>query len=233
MTTFNNDPFESAVKTAENNGKYYGQIQVVATYVVLIKGSGKQSFIEGQHDPKDRRTEIGFTLNPIEDMGLANLVQRSVLAESAEWSKIVWPSIRDACGLTNLRALDNKFVKVERVKNGRTWLDNKTGEPREGDTLKFVAIYENEKTCKAAYFADGNTPRVTTNVDDAGEIDMSPGAGSVDEKAEAETAKAFLPALVKMSAGNKSALATTLASMPAVSKYYNINSPEVVALLAA
>lgn len=236
MTTVNyNDPFESAVKTAENSGKYYGQVEVACTYVTLTKGVGKKSYIEGKDSPKDRRTEISFTLNPIEEMGLSNLTQRSMLSESREWSDICWPSLRDACGLQKLQALDKKFVKIELVKNGRTWPDKKTGEIREGTTMKFIAIYGSEKECKTAYFNDGNSPRTATApADDAGTIDMSPGAGaSTASNVEMETAKAFLPALVKASAGNKTVLATTLAGMPMISKYYNVNSPEVLQLLAA
>ncbi len=233
MTTMMIDPLESAVKTAENAGKYYGQIQVSAAYVVLTKGIGKQAYVEGSHNPQDRRTEISFTLNPIEEMGMTNLVQRSMLAESAEWSKIVWPSLRDGCGLTKMTGLDGMYVKAEMVKNGRTWPDRKTGELREGTTFKFLAVYKNEAECKAAFAIDGNAPRQAAS-DEGGamDIDMSAGAGAAKSQ-DREIAIAFLPGLVKASGSDKTRLADLLKNTPLVSTYFNIESPEVKALLAA
>ena len=62
-------------------------------------------------------------------------------------------------------------------------------------------------------------------------VNMAPGAGTINP--ELETAKAFLPALVKQAAGNKSALETMLNGMPMIAKYFNVNSPEVVTLMVA
>lgn len=232
--SISNDPFQTAVETAERSGHYYGQISVGASFVVLIKGVGKATYIEGNHDLKDRRTEVSMALSPLDEMNMSNLVQRSMLSESAEWSRIVWPSLRDGCGLNQLRDLDNKYVKVELVKNGRTWNDKKTGELREGTTFKFLAVYSNKQACVDAYFADGGTDRSDSASDDgnpAGAVNMTPAAGIINP--ELETAKAFLPALVKQAAGNKSALETMLNGMPMIAKYFNVNSPEVVALMAA
>lgn len=234
MTTMMIDPLESAVKTAENAGKYYGQVNVTASYVVLSKGIGKQAYVEGSHNPQDRRTEISFTLNPIEEMGMTNLVQRSMLAESAEWSKICWPSLRDGCGLTKMAGLDGTYVKAELVKNGRTWPDRKTGEIREGTTFKFVAVYKSEAECKAAFASDGNAPRQASHDDDSAmAVDMSAGAGATTTNQELETAKMFLPALVKQAGGKREILANLLNGMPMVSKYFSVDSAEVKALLAA
>jgi hypothetical protein len=236
MTTVNyNDPYQTAVTNAENSGKYYGQVNVSASFVILTKGVGKSTYVEGNHDPKDRRTEISFTLNPIEEMGMSNLVQRSMLSESREWSGIVWPALRDGCGLTQLRDLDNKYVKAELVKNGRTWPDKKTGEIREGTTLKFIAIYKTEAECKTAYAEDGNAPRTAapTHIDDVSAIDMSPGAGNTANDAEKEVAKKFLETLVKQSAGNSTMLNQMLAGMPMITKYYPVGSPEITQMLQA
>lgn len=232
--SISNDPFQTAVETAERSGHYYGQMSVGASFVILVKGVGKSTYNEANHDIKDRRTEVSMALSPIDEMNMSNLVQRSMLSESAEWSRIVWPSLRDGCGLSQLRDLDGKHVKVELVKNGRTWTDKKTGEPREGTTFKFLALYPNKQACVDAYFADGGTDR-SDNGNDSGDsamaVSMAPGAGTINP--ELETAKAFLPALVKQAAGNKSALETMLNGMPMIAKYFNVNSPEVVALMAA
>lgn len=226
------DAFDSAVNAAENRGIYYGKIEVSANYVVFSKGVGKLSYIENQHDAKDRRTEVSFVLSPIDEMGMANLVQRSIIAESDEWAKLVWPSLRDGCNVKNLRDTDGKFVKIHLIPNGRSWDDKKTGEKREGTTMKFTAIYASEAACKTAFIDDGNSVRVPTAPDStaaAMAVDMTPNAVNP----ERETAKAFLPALVKSSAGNPTMLATMITGMPIISKFFTIDSPEVRELMVA
>lgn len=229
------DAFDSAVSAAENRGIYYGKVQVSAEYVVFIKGVGKLNYIEGQHEPKDRRTEVSFVLSPIDEMGMTNLVQRSMIAESDEWARIVWPSLRDDCGIKHPRELDGKFVKVQLVLNGRSWIDKKTNEKREGTTFKFLAIYASELACKTAYIDDGNSVRVPTSTPTSPDstaaamaVDMTPNMANP----ERETAKMFLPALVKSSNGNLATLATLIAGMPIIAKFFTADSPEVRELMA-
>jgi hypothetical protein len=223
------DPLADAVEAAERGNFYYGQVQVSGSYVVLMKGAGKQTFIEGTHELKDRRTEVTFTLNPIEQSGLTQLITRSMIAESPEFSRQVWPSLRDGCGITALRDLDNKFVKVELVKNGRTWNDKKSGELREGTTFKFHAVFVDQAACLMAYEADGNTPRTSTPADAAMAVDMTPSA----DNSEKEAMWAFMQTLIKQANGDKNTLASMLVGMPMITKYYTVDSPEVTPLLKA
>lgn len=228
-----NDPFAAAVEAAERGNFYYGSVQVSAVFVVLQKGVGKQTYIEGHHEPKDRCTEITITINPIEQSGLTQLVIRSFIAESAEFARIVWPSLRDACGLAQLRDLDGKFAKVETVKNGRKWNDKKTGEEREGTTFKFHALYVSQDACVKAYESDGNVSRTGTSTPVAA---TAPDPVVVDTSAsnpERDTAMMFLNTLAKQANGNKEALAQIITSTPLISKYFTLNSPEVAALMAA
>lgn len=226
------DAFDSAVSAAENRGIYYGKVQVTADFVVFVKGSGKLSYIEGQHEPKDRRTEIQFVVIPIDEMGVSNLIQRSVIAESDEWAKIVWPSLRDGCGVKNPRLVDGSFAKVQMVPNGRTWT-NKQGEQMTGTAMKFLVIYANETACKNAFVDDGNSARTTTTAasspttDAALSVDMTPNT----QNAERETAKAFLPALVKSSGGDPAVMATLIAQMPIIAKFFTADSIEVKELM--
>lgn len=230
-----NDPLAVAVETAERGNFIFGEVQVSAQFVVLQKGVGKSTFIDGTHSPQDRRTEVTFIVNPIEQSGLTQLITRAMLAESAEWSRIVWPSLRDDCKVAQVREIDNKFVKVELVKTGRKWNDRKTGEEREGTTFKFHAVYQTLEACKSAYLAEGYSDRssnityVNDAVADAMAVDMTQNA----HNPERESCKAFLPMLVKSAAGNRQQLATVLASMSPLNKYFHVDSPEVVALLNA
>lgn len=229
-----NDPFAVAVEVAERGNFMYGQIQVTAQFVALQKGVGKSTFIDGVHKPEDRRTEITFVLNPIEQSGMTQLITRSMLAESAEWTRIVWPSLRDGCKMTQVRELDNKFAKIELVKNGRKWNDKNTGEEREGTTMKFHAVYKDQAACVTAYLADGNSVRDnndTNNSDGAAAmaVDMTPNADNPERSAMLQ----FLPALIKQANGNTQMLDQLLNSMPMIKKYFNLTSPEVQQLLNA
>lgn len=237
--TISHDPFEVAVQAAEQGKYFYGTMQVSANFVTLRKGEGKKSFVEGVDELKDRRTDIGLVLIPIDEMGMTRLVERTVIAESAEWRRIVWPSLHDGCGLKSLKELDGKFVKIELAKNGRSWNDKTSGEMKEGTTFKFLAIYADQAACVASFYADGNQARSNDDGNPqevaAASIDMdtpTTPAPAADDSGRA-AALEFLPIFVKQANGNVEALAQTLKATPFVAKYFDINSPEVVKLLAA
>ena len=224
-----NDPLATADEVAERGSFVYGQAQVQGAYVTLRKGVGKNAWVEGQDSIEDRRTEVSIVISPLAESGYTGLITRSMIAESAEYSRVVWPSLRDACGLKTIRDIDNKFVKAEFVKSGRKWTDKKTNEEREGTTLKFHAIFATEAECVAAFTGDGYTARTATASDNgpAGDIDMTPNANNP----EREAAKQFLGALVKQANGNKDALGTMLSTMPMITKYFSVDSPEVAEMM--
>ncbi len=223
------DPWASAVEDAERGDYLWGQIQIDVGFVILKKGQPKHTWIEGD-DPKDRSTEISFTLNPIGEMGLTKLIQRSVLSDArGEWGRIVWPSLRDGCGLKELRPLEGKFVKIETVKNGRKWT-NKDGDLMEGTTFKFHAIFDSEKTCVDNYLGEGNVSKATVP---EGNPAMTVDMDTPVVNQERETALAFLPALVKQTKGNIDMLKTMLDGMPMISKFFTVDSPEVKQLIGA
>lgn len=233
------DPMDSAVSEAERPNYIYGQLEASASFV-MFANKKKVNWVDGQDDPKDRRTEVNILINPIEETGFTNFFTRSVIcSNNNEWATIVWPSLRDECKVANLREADRKWVKVETVKTGRTYT-NRSGQTVENTTFKFVALYQTQADCVAAYLADGNSVRTdptkgTLNgnghsaMDDAGAIDMTPNADNEERKA----ALAFLPPLVNASKKDKTVLASTFASMPMISKFFTVDSPEVVALLNA
>jgi hypothetical protein len=223
-----NDPFAVADSAGERSDHIYGQVQCSASFVVLQKGVGKSAFDDHSHDLKDRRTEVSILVNPIDETGLTWFVQRDIIAESREWSGIVWPSLRNL-GLQSARDLDGKYAKVKMVKSGRKWTD-KDREEREGTTVKFLALYPDQAACVTAYQAEAG---VTADDDPAAAVDMSPQQPNGNGNMERETARQFLAVLVKQAAGDKAALTKAIAGLPMVAKYFTVDSPEVVALMAA
>ncbi|MFZ1742318.1 MAG: hypothetical protein WAT93_05655 [Pontixanthobacter sp.] len=228
MTTQYTDPLDAATEAGNRPDSYFGRMEVAASFVKLQKGVGKTPWSDA--DGIDaRRTEVHLILNPIEATALTFMLERKPIAESSEWSKIIWASLRD-CGLKAVRDLHGKYAKVEMVKTGRKF-ENRSGETVEEKTMQFTALFDDLSACEAAYYAErGGKPAAQNG--NPGEIDMSPGAGgngpAPASNAERETAKQFLSVLVKQAGGDVDALAGLIASMPLVSKYFSITSPEVL-----
>lgn len=236
-----NDPFQSAVDAADAKKFVYGQASIRAEYVKLVKGVGKTPFNPDTHEIKERVTNIAIVVNPLAETGMTKLFTREVIAEFDEWVKIVWPSLRLGCGLSNPRELDGKFVKLELVPNGRPYKDKITGEPKEGTTFKFHAMFTDESSCLSAMRLD--EPEMSdSDATGAMSVDMSSSGSSAPEKGiagqggaiddnERKTAASFLPALVKVASGNVEMLKGFLNSNPMLAKYFSVESPEVQALM--
>lgn len=227
------DPMSTAVEEAERPNFIYGQLEVSAAFIQFVN---KKKTVWTEHDdPKERRTEVTMVINPIEETGLTQLFTRSTICGNrGEWADIIWPSLRDVCGIKELRAADKKFVKVEVVKTGRKYT-NKNGEEVENTTFKFHGLFADKAGCVSAFSADGGTPKSTlhvtqpSNPGDPMAIDMAPNASNP----ERESSKLFLPMLVKAAGGDVNQLKTMIASMSPLNKYFTIDSPEVVELLKA
>jgi hypothetical protein len=217
------DPWNDATNAGERSGVFYGRIDANAQHVVLQKGTGKAPFNPNVHSHDDRRTELFISLNPLDEMNLTKAIERNVIAESREWSGIVWASLR-TLGLTNARELHGKYAKCELVKTGRTW--QKNGETVEGTTFKFLALYKSREECAAAFRADrgGSQPAADEDVP----FDTAPAPANNHER---ETALKFLEPIVKASNGDRNVLSITIAGMPLLAKFFTVDSPEVQALM--
>lgn len=227
------DPMNAAVEEAERPNFIYGQLEVSAAFIQFV--NSKKIVWTEHDDAKERRTEVTMVINPIEETGLTQLFTRSTICGNrGEWADIIWPSLRDVCGIKELRAADKKFVKVEIVKTGRKYR-NRNGEEVENTTFKFHGLFTDKAGCVSAFSADGGTPKSTLNVapsnnpGDPMAIDMTANASNL----ERENSKAFLPMLIKAAGGDTNQLKTLIASMSPLNKYFTVDSPEVVELLKA
>ena len=216
------DPMAAAVQDAESAGQIFGALEVEARFVTLRKGEPMRDWNEG--DSLDgRQTAVIFRLNPLDVSGLTKIVERQIISNSREWSAIVWESLRNL-GAKGLPELRGKWAHIAIVKSGRNWT-NKDGEPVEGTTLKFLALFSTEADAIKAYEAQfGSQSR-------SGSSSGNGAHPAVNNDAEKNTAMQFLPALVKGSNGDLTKLAQILASMSPVNKYFTVDSPEVQVLL--
>ncbi len=131
----------------------FGQVEFDIWPCVLVKGQGKVLFDPAVHDVSQRRISVGITLTLLPDRnGVSRTIERKMIAESAEWARIVLPSI-NALGLGRPRELNGKWVKATLVPTGRKYTTHgETGAEitRDATTFKFLAFYDSEAECKAA-----------------------------------------------------------------------------------
>jgi len=229
------DPWESAeqAKEPQFSNEIWGQVEARSWYCVLEKGVGKIEFDPQIHSQDQRRTAIELIVRPLTDMGLTFDLARSMIAESREWSSIVLPSIRDL-GI-HPRDLNGKWVKVQTVtlidKSGNpvTYTDS-NGAVKEKTTIKFLKLFSNEGECRSDYLAQSGKPPADTQYGRPNE--------NGDNK-ERQTALAFLKVYVQNACrGQKDlkvvreTLALNIAGQPLISKYFTIDSPETIELIA-
>ena len=223
--TYENDPLESAANVTFGPRDYFGQVQVDAYYCVLIKGQGKMLFDPAVHSADMRRTALDINILPLPGTTRdSRPIHRELIAESAEWSRIVLPSIK-ALGLPGPKALVGAWVRYQMVPTGRKYTDKSTGAQKDATTIKFVAVYATEAECRAAFDAYQAQPDVAPRSEQ-----QPAGAASNPERAAAYE---FLKVIVAQHKSNPAALAATIAANPIISKYFTVDSPETKALLAA
>lgn len=227
-----NDPFAAATAAAEAPDMRFGNVTVEARFVVLVKGQGKLDFDPQVHEMSQRRTEIKVTCYPLPESGLTYFDQREIIAESREFSTVVWPSAK-ALGCKTIRDMHERYTRYELVQTGQyTKRDGTTGTLT---TIKFHEAYADHAACLAAYNeARGNVHTAQDDDNGAGDIDMSAsGNPNNTDPVEKETAKQFLAVLVKMHGADDTALAAAIAGTPMVSKFFTVASPEVAELRKA
>ncbi len=226
------NPWESAdnPQMREYSSQYWGKVEASSWFCVLEKGVGKTVYDPQKHSPDQRRTAVEILFTPLPDMGLQFNIERSILAESVEWARITLPSIHD-CGIMP-RELDGKWAKIELVpipgKDGQplTYTDS-AGVVKEKKALKFLAIFDTEDACRNDYATNGGAtpqPQSQNNGGNGG---------------ERETALKFLRVYVQNACRGqndltviRNILAAQIAGQALIAKYFTIDSPETLQLIA-
>lgn len=231
MTQPTNDPLEAAQNAQLRPAEFWGEVSLATWFAVLVKGTGKVAFDPQQHAIEKRVTAIDINIYCLPEQNFNKPITRGVIAESREWAGTILPSIK-ALGVT-LKDLSGKFAHVVAVPTGGKYTNN-AGEQKDQTTLKFVAVFNTEAECRAAYLAAGGKDRrggaATSDVEQVTEAAPANGAVANPEK---ETAKAFLPALAKQAKGDVTRMGQLIAQMPLINKFFTVNSPEVQEAMVA
>lgn len=230
--TLINDPFAAAMNPQQPSSTLFGKMTVNAWFCSLIKGQGKVAYTEGALDPNTgkparRNTAIDLTLDAFTDRDEPLVIERTVIAEFGEWPDVVLPSLK-AIGLSNLQSLNQAWVQAELVPTGRVYT-NSNGETKQATTLSFIAVYDNEAACKAAWLGEkGEQPAAApTN------------GGQPVENSERATmlkfALVYCKNAVQKAGGDpikaREILEPMLAGHAVMAKHFTVDSPEIVEAL--
>jgi len=219
-TTHDADVWEAAESAKELPKVYFGEVKFDLWFCVLEKGVGKVPYDPQQHKPGQRRTAIEISLTPLPSRGLDFITERSLIAESRQWAGIVLPSIK-ALGLS-VKALNGKWAQYELVRTGRTWT-NTEGETKYETVPRFLAAYDSEAEAEAAAAAlfggNGGGAAATPSPQQEG-------------NGEREVAAKFLPALWSQAKEDVTTFMQLVQGNPLTSKYFDLNSPEVLAIVS-
>lgn len=230
------DPYAVAQETAERPAEFYGELSVECWFCALVKGQGKVPFDANVHDR--RSTAIDLVVMPLSDHNITNAFERSTLDWARDWTRITWPSLK-ALGITSLRDVSKgKWCKFAWQTTGEKYRAN-GGEERERTAFKFLALYNSEDECRAAYYADsGKTPPDSEGVSDipgfeskAQPTQAAPDNSNGSDKAR-ETAIQFIKVFAKMKHFDVEATRQACATQTAITNVVDINSPEFVEIIA-
>lgn len=227
-TYLNDDPFAAADNAKPRDFEVFGKTQVDARFIAFPGGGAKPvPFDPAIHTQDKMRTEVEIHIIPIAEQNISYDEYVKLLAESPDWTAIVNPSIKDL-GIDGLRALNNQWVQVAKVKGKRKRLDKDTKEET-GDfwpTYKFLKLFKSEDECRAA-FMGGGTPSNT-----------EPAAATTDPNKAAALAfaRVLVAQVVNMfqdRAMVDSQVAAQIAAQPMIAAHYTAQSPEIQAAIEA
>jgi hypothetical protein len=219
------DPYERAANAQLKPREYWGQIKVDAYLCVLVRGKGKVQYDPAIHPEEQARTAISVAVLPLPEQNITYPVERELIAESAEWIKIVWPSLRKF-NLASPREAKDRWCKCHFVPTGRTYT-GKDGVEKEATTLEFLELYADEAACRAAYRA------ATGQEEDLVIEDIEQAPIPAPDTKRKEAALEFVKVLVKQFGGDHGQLATQMAAIPMIAEFFTVDSPEVRELLEA
>lgn len=248
MTTYDPmiDPMAAAmnpqVQTQNFAKTYFGKAKVAASFVSLVKGQGRVPWEPNQLTPEGKPTQkltgIDIQIECTSKEGQPYSVDRNYIAEfgNGEWVTITLPSLKEA-GIMGLQDLNGRFVEVDLVPTGETYVQKATGETKEKTTFKFVRLFKDQAemdAVRAAKFAGDTSAQAA-----APAPAQPPAASAAPVDPNQETARKFLEAYVKNAyakAGGdliktQEVLAPMISQQALLAKYFTVHSPEVMELI--
>jgi len=208
---------------------YFGQVLVDIYDGVLVKGAGIMPYDPGV-DTAARKVKVSkVTVKPLKKDGeFADYeIERRLVPFDNGWAKIIKPSLA-RLGVS-LPMINGAWAHIQMTPEGRKYT-NRNGEEKESTTIEFLGFFDTKElaqTAADAHFSEFNGGN--------GSLTDSPTTyapnGQSGSNSERDVAQRFLPVLGTQAKGDPAELAKLIAANPIVSKYFSINSPEVISLL--
>lgn len=217
--------------------KNWGVINVSAWLCMFVPNPAKpgknmkvpydaQTLLPDGKSPR-RNTAIDLTISPLPGTSKFDTVSQMV-AEFGEWPEKVLPSLKQI-GITNVQSINGKWCRFIRGKSDRTYKTD-TGETKNAPgAIVFEAIFDTEADCQADHDAITSGGAAPTPA-------QPPADNNGNERA---TALKFLKPYVHNAWAKtgdldkaRVELAPMLAGQVLLSKYFTVDSPEVLDLLA-
>lgn len=217
------DPFAAADSAQPMIRAYYGQIELDIWFCALVKGKGKVPYDPNVH--QSRSTAVNISVLPLPEQNVTFGLRREIIAESQEWVKITWESLK-ALGLKSTREAQGKWVKMQQVASGRKYRDKK-GEEKESTTFKFVALYADEDACRAAYLAEtGHSGAATQTQPKVQQQPFAQPAGELNK------AVPFIKAFAKMNGYDLEKTKAICKTQEIIKNAIDIESPQFAQIVA-
>ena len=227
------DPWNDAAEAQPLASAFYGQIQIDTWPCVLVKGQGKVPFDSTQHSEDQRCTALEINVSPLAGSRANFTLARSIIAQSPEWYKFIWPSLK-ALGLKNPKDAVGKYCKLERVPNGKKYRSKRDSEERDEMVMKFLALYATEAECSAAYASDTGQKLGPSSLSDEptlGFEDARANAAPADDP-QRKMAISFLKAIAKQHDGEMDAIRRAVGSVSLITMHFVPDSDEYLAVVA-
>jgi len=226
------DPYDTAM--TDEPERFYGQVSISAFKCVLVKGQGRVPYDPNVHGQRARTsTAIEFTVAHVDPV--MPLIGRGTVNWAQDFKKVIRPSIEVLVPtIASIKGLTVGQFNPLREFNGMWATGLLTPQP-DNDVftcLKFDGIFPDEATCRAAYEADtgaevGGSPVADLPFNEPEKVDPM-----------RATLAAFLPNLWKQAQGAAAdpsgvviEMARLLEASSLLKQYFDIESPEVVALM--
>jgi hypothetical protein len=147
-----------------------------------------------------------------------------------EWPPSPWPTIANKSlhklGVHYTELDKGRWARWEMIKTGVTFKSKTTGETVEKDFFSFLEFYPDEASCRAAEAAFYNRSR-----DETAGTGEDPLPMPEDPDKERADAAVFLPTMWTLAQGDPDAFYAAIANQPSLAKFFDSNSPEVVAIV--
>jgi hypothetical protein len=228
------NPWDEGMNPPEPVSTVTGKVTIDASLVMFVDNPTNNKKMKVAFEPNTLLPD-GSEPRPVSQIKVAITpsdpqkyeVLREYLVTSSEWTKITLPSIKSV-GITQLPQLNGKWATAQMKGTGRKWTD-KNGEEKEMTAIEFLTISDTEPGSNGK-----SAPAATQTPTPA------PAAAQSNGNAQA-TALKFLAVYVnnamRKAGGDidkaRTELTPMIASQQLLAKYFTVDSPEVLDLMAS